>query len=168
MPVSTDQDRRIAVFGNSSSGKTTISRYVVTKTKLPYHSIDSISWDEDGRLIPEAERGEKHHAFASGDRWVIDGNSYQSLDRATHIIYLKTARLICSVRCIVRAIALKLRLKDDFIPFPIVRLPGNLLFIWQFPGFFGDELDELAENDDRFIILTKASDIVHVNESVGI
>ena len=166
MPVLTDL--RIAVVGNSSSGKTTISRYLTTKTKLPYHSIDSISWDEDGHLISEAERGKKHRAFASGARWIIDGNSNQSLARATHIIYLKTARLKCWVRCIVRAIALKLRLKNDYIPFPIVRLPSNLLFIWQFPGFFGNRLDELAENDDRFIILTKGSDIVYVNESVGI
>ena len=168
MHSATDVDYRIAVVGNSSSGKTTISRYLKEKTNLPYHSIDAISWNPDGSLVSEALRREKHQSFSSGAQWIIDGNSNQSLKRATHVIYLKTGRPKCSVRCVFRAIALKLRLKKDFIPSPIARLVSNLHFIWGFPKFFGNELDKMAENDDRFIVLTQNSDIAQVNDSIGI
>jgi len=166
--MQTDRDLRIAIVGNSSSGKTTISRYLLSQTNLPYHSIDAISWDGNGELITEEVRKETHIEIAAGTRWIIDGNSNQSLARATHIVYLNTERLTCFVRCIVRAFALKLRFKTDFIPFPVSRLPSNLKFIWNFSGIFGNKLDEMALKDDRFIILSRGYDKLYVYNSVKI
>ena len=72
---------RIAVVGNSASGKSTLARRMSAELELPYYSIDEISWNSEGALRPESARRELHARITAKREWIIDGNSYHSMER---------------------------------------------------------------------------------------
>jgi adenylate kinase family enzyme len=73
--------RRVAVFGNTGGGKSTLAERLAEITRLPLHVIDIIQYP-DGKYRPEQPDGGKisldayrtiHAEILRQDEWIIDG-----------------------------------------------------------------------------------------------
>lgn len=64
---------KVAVIGNSGSGKSTMCRVLCGAHTLPYFSIDKIQWQPGWILRPEDDYNERHRAFVAQEHWLIDG-----------------------------------------------------------------------------------------------
>ena len=100
--------QRILVIGSSGSGKSTFSLRLGAITGLPIVHIDQLYWGAGWVPVPtEVYRQRMHDAIAS-ERWIMDGNSPNTLDlrlpRADKVILFNRSRLACLAR-IARSIA---------------------------------------------------------------
>ncbi len=67
---------RIAIFGNSGSGKSTFARHLAARHGLSMLELDSIVWEPAQIAVvrpPEKLQGDLHQFLASHDRWVVEG-----------------------------------------------------------------------------------------------
>jgi adenylate kinase family enzyme len=78
---------RVAVFGNTGGGKSTLSLRLADITGLPLHVVDLMQFRE-GRYWPEETDGGKlpfdvylqnHRDLLASDRWIVDGFDTQAL-----------------------------------------------------------------------------------------
>jgi adenylate kinase family enzyme len=66
--------RRILIFGNSGSGKTTMARRLVAADGLRHLDLDSLAWSEPGVRLPIEESAARIYDFlATETEWVIEG-----------------------------------------------------------------------------------------------
>lgn len=67
--------QRILIFGNSGVGKTTLSKKLSDKLKVPYVHLDSLYWLENWQSTPREQFIEKVDAFINTHpTFVMDGN----------------------------------------------------------------------------------------------
>ena len=85
--------RRVAVIGNTGSGKTTVSRLLSQRLGVPHIELDALFW-EPGWVMPSAEEFRPIVESALDPKgWVADGN-YRTrlgtfvLDQADLVIWL--------------------------------------------------------------------------------
>lgn len=71
-------NQKIAVIGNSCSGKTTLSRKLGVQTGLPVFHVDTIQFDSNLNIRPYKESIDALCKIQSQERWIIDG--YGPLD----------------------------------------------------------------------------------------
>ncbi len=69
---------RIAVVGDSGSGKTWLAAELAERTGFPHIELDALFWQEDWNPLPKAELEAAVASAIAGDNWVVDGN-YGSL-----------------------------------------------------------------------------------------
>lgn len=67
---------RVAVIGNASGGKSTLSRALGAALVLPVYSIDKLQWKPGWRHMPSADFEREHNTLIARDRWIIDGWAY--------------------------------------------------------------------------------------------
>ena len=72
------QPRRIAVVGNSGSGKTALAAEIAVRLGCPHIELDGIHHRENWTPIERDEMRRIVAGYLEGDSWVVDGN-YQSL-----------------------------------------------------------------------------------------
>jgi adenylate kinase family enzyme len=84
---------RVAVIGNTGSGKTTLARKLADHLGVPHVELDALFWGPSWTMAsPEEFRRSVGEAIA-GEGWVVDGN-YPSrlgtlvLDRADLVVWL--------------------------------------------------------------------------------
>jgi adenylate kinase family enzyme len=66
--------RRIVLFGNSGSGKTTMARELARKYGLAHLDLDSLAWSRPGVRMPVAMSAERIRMFVDEHpEWVIEG-----------------------------------------------------------------------------------------------
>ena len=65
--------RKVAVFGNTGGGKSTLARRLAEVTGLPLYPLDQIQFRAGGDQVPHAEYLKMHAELLARDRWVIDG-----------------------------------------------------------------------------------------------
>src|SRR3954452_6282072 len=65
--------RKVAVFGNTGGGKSTLARRLAEVTGLPLYPLDQIQFRAGGDKVPHAEYLKMHAELLARDRWVIDG-----------------------------------------------------------------------------------------------
>jgi len=65
--------KRIAVIGNSSGGKSTLSRRLAARRGLPWVEIDRFLWQPGWDLAPTEDYEAEHARIVAQDRWVLDG-----------------------------------------------------------------------------------------------
>src|SRR5690349_13400054 len=92
-PAESPGMRRVAVFGASGNGKSTLSRALAERLAVPYVELDALhhgpNWAE-----PELEDFRRRVSEATaGDGWVVDGNYEWKLgeivtSRADTIVWL--------------------------------------------------------------------------------
>ncbi len=70
--------KKIAVFGNSGGGKSTLSKRLAELTGLPLVALDLIEYKSGGGEVPDEEYQAAHNQLLQQDQWIIDG--YGSLD----------------------------------------------------------------------------------------
>lgn len=97
---------RIAIIGISASGKSTISRILAERTKLPLIHMDQLFWHGNWQEVPEVEYLKEHQKVIQQDRWIIEGyvdkKMKQRLERSDLILYLDYSGLRCAWQLIKR------------------------------------------------------------------
>ncbi len=96
--------RRILIFGNSGSGKTTMARALAREHGLAHLDLDSLAWDSPGVRRSVDESGRAIREFVSAyPEWVIEG-CYgdlleQALPFATEVRFLNPGVEACISNC---------------------------------------------------------------------
>lgn len=101
---------RVAIFGTSGAGKTTLSRQLGARLGVPVIELDALNWRAGWRdrvtYEPDAFLADVAAALAN-DTWVTDGNYSLAraliLARATDIVWLDYSRWVIMTRVIRRS-----------------------------------------------------------------
>lgn len=85
--------QRIAIFGTTSGGKSTLARRIAAKRGLPHVEIDRIYWQPDWSTVPQDVYARRHAEAIARDDWIIDGGGNlatvrERAARATEIILI--------------------------------------------------------------------------------
>jgi adenylate kinase family enzyme len=102
---------RVAIFGTSGAGKTTLSRVLGARLGVPVVELDALNWRAGWRdrvtHEPEAFLADIAAALAA-EAWVTDGNYSLGrsliLGRATDIVWLDYSRWVIMSRVIRRSV----------------------------------------------------------------
>jgi len=73
--------KKVAVFGNTGGGKSTLSIRLPKITGLPLHILDKIQYRSGGESVALEEYNRDYQDLLATDQWIIDG--YGSLDVRT-------------------------------------------------------------------------------------
>ena len=65
--------KKVAVFGNTGGGKSTLARRVAVLTGLPLYPLDIIQYRRGGGKVPHEEYLRAHAELLTRDQWIIDG-----------------------------------------------------------------------------------------------
>ena len=65
--------KRVAIFGNTGGGKSTLARELAGITGLPLAVIDELQYRAGGVAVPHEEYLQAHAALLAKDEWIIDG-----------------------------------------------------------------------------------------------
>ncbi len=65
--------KKIAVFGNTGGGKSTLAKQLAEITQLPLYSLDLIQFRPGGGEVPREEYLLAHKELLRADAWIIDG-----------------------------------------------------------------------------------------------
>lgn len=65
--------KKVAVFGNTGGGKSTLSKKLSEITGLPLYILDKIQYQSGGIEVPPEEYKHAHEKILATDRWIIDG-----------------------------------------------------------------------------------------------
>ncbi len=101
---------RIVVIGNSSSGKTTVSRELAARLDLPLLELDGVFHQPDWTELPDDQFRSRVDEFTNADRWVVDGNytSHGMRDvlwpKANTIVWLDIPKRTVMRRVVLRTI----------------------------------------------------------------
>jgi adenylate kinase family enzyme len=85
--------RKVAVFGNTGGGKSTLARGLAEVTGLPLYPLDTIQFRAGGDQVPHAEYLKMHADLLERDRWVIDGfgclaSAWERFAAADTLVYI--------------------------------------------------------------------------------
>jgi adenylate kinase family enzyme len=65
--------KKVAVFGNTGGGKSTLSKRLSQITGLPLYVLDKIQYRSGGAEVPQEDYKLAHQQILNSDRWIIDG-----------------------------------------------------------------------------------------------
>lgn len=65
--------KKVAVFGNTGGGKSTLSRNLAEITGLPLVILDKIKYQAGGEEVPQTTFKQAHDQILNTDAWVMDG-----------------------------------------------------------------------------------------------
>lgn len=85
--------KKVAVFGNTGGGKSTLSKRLADMTGLPWVPLDLLQYQPGGSEVPHAEFKAAHGALLQQDQWIVDGfgsidTVWERLDVADTLVYL--------------------------------------------------------------------------------
>ncbi|HWU55069.1 MAG TPA: hypothetical protein VN175_06170 [Rhizomicrobium sp.] len=85
--------KRVAVFGNTGGGKSTLARRLATITRLPLYPLDTIQYRAGGGKIPHEEYLTAHADLLRRDEWIIDGfgcvtSAWERFSKADTLVYI--------------------------------------------------------------------------------
>jgi adenylate kinase family enzyme len=65
--------KRVAIFGNTGGGKSTLAKTLAKLTSLPLYPLDLVQFATGGDKIPHDEYLKVHADLIRRDAWIIDG-----------------------------------------------------------------------------------------------
>jgi adenylate kinase family enzyme len=85
--------KKVAVFGNTGGGKSTLARQLSEITELPLYPLDKIQYQAGGVEIPHEQYLDLHSDLLNQDEWIIDGfgcmdSAWERFTRADTLIYI--------------------------------------------------------------------------------
>lgn len=88
--------KKVAVFGNTAGGKSTLARRLSELTRLPLYPLDTIQYKRGGAKVAHDVYLEAHAALLARDRWIIDGfgcvaSAWERFAAADTLIYIDHA-----------------------------------------------------------------------------
>ena len=100
--------KRIMIIGCPGSGKSTLSKQLAMKLKLPLVHLDQIYWKSNWQPISDELFDELLLHEVQKDEWIIDGNYSRTismrLEACDTIIYLEYHTMTCLFGVIKRVI----------------------------------------------------------------
>jgi len=100
---------RVAILGNSGSGKSTVARWLAQSASLAVLDLDSVAWEPDQPAVARSrERAEAEvSAFCrTHARWVLEGCYGNLIDAALpfqpFLIFLNPGLESCTTHCLSR------------------------------------------------------------------
>jgi adenylate kinase family enzyme len=85
--------KRVAVFGNSGGGKSTLARELAAISGLPLAVVDELQFRAGGVKVPDEEYLQAHATLLAKDEWIIDGfggskSLWERLEAADTLIHV--------------------------------------------------------------------------------
>ncbi len=85
--------KRVAVFGNTGGGKSTLSKHLAQITGLPLIVLDLVQYKSGGKKVSDEEYKNAHEEILQQDCWIIDGfgsldTVWQRLEVADTLVYI--------------------------------------------------------------------------------
>jgi len=85
--------KKVAIFGNTGGGKSTLAKTLAEITGLPLVVIDKIMYLPGGKQIPHEKYLSTHSALINEDEWLVDGfgcmpSAWQRFAAADTLIYI--------------------------------------------------------------------------------
>jgi adenylate kinase family enzyme len=85
--------KRVAIFGNTGGGKSTLARRLADITRLPLYPLDVIQYKAGGTEIPREEYLRAHTDLLREDEWIIDGfgcvaSAWERFGAADTLVYI--------------------------------------------------------------------------------
>ena len=65
---------RINIIGTAGSGKSTLSKRIAERLKIPYIELEALDWKSNWTEATDEELFSKLKKHLSSDDWVLDGN----------------------------------------------------------------------------------------------
>ena len=65
--------KRVAVFGNTGGGKSTLAMRLAEVTGLPLYPLDLIQFKPGGGQVPHEQYLKEHSDILARERWIIEG-----------------------------------------------------------------------------------------------
>lgn len=106
--------KRIAIIGNTASGKSTLAVQLSKNLSIPVYHLDKYLWRPGWERVPEEEFVIEHDKIVTQDSWIIEGVAYFStmkkrLESAELIIYFDLPVEVCKTRALQRMQEEKIR-----------------------------------------------------------
>lgn len=85
--------KRVAVFGNTGGGKSTLARDLARLTQLPLYPLDLIQFRAGGGKVPDEAFLKAHSDLLRQDAWIIDGygtlaSAWERFAAADTLVYI--------------------------------------------------------------------------------
>ncbi len=85
--------KKVAVFGNTGGGKSTLSKNLAEITGLPLYVLDKIEYEPGGKKVAYEDYRQAHNRILERDRWIVDGfgcleTLWTRLDAADTLVYV--------------------------------------------------------------------------------
>jgi adenylate kinase family enzyme len=85
--------RKVAVFGNTGGGKSTLARRLADLTGLPLYPLDLFQFRAGGDPVPHDDYLKAHAELLHQDAWIIDGfgcaaSAWERFAEADTLVYL--------------------------------------------------------------------------------
>jgi adenylate kinase family enzyme len=85
--------KKVAVFGNTGGGKSTLAKRLAESTRLPLHPLDLIQYRVGGGKVPDEEYLSAHTDLLRQDAWIIDGygsaaSAWERFAAADTLVYI--------------------------------------------------------------------------------
>ena len=91
--------KKIIVIGCPGSGKSTFSRELHDKTKIPLYHLDMLFWNADKTTVEKSVFLERLNELLDKDEWILDGNFNSTMElrmsRCDTVIFLDFPPDIC-------------------------------------------------------------------------
>ncbi|MGK7912052.1 MAG: adenylate kinase [Synechococcus sp.] len=89
---------KVAVFGNTGGGKSTLSKRLSNISGLPLVALDLLQYKPGGDKVSHDEYKAAHERALRQDRWIIDGfgsldTVWERLDAADTLVYMDMSAL---------------------------------------------------------------------------
>jgi adenylate kinase family enzyme len=85
--------KKVAIFGNTGGGKSTLAKQLAEITGLPLYPLDKVKYLPGGEEVPHSEYLNTHQELLRQDEWIIDGfgcvpSAWERFKAADTLIYL--------------------------------------------------------------------------------
>jgi len=85
--------KKVAIFGNTGGGKSTLAKRLTEVTRLPLYPIDLIQFKAGGGRVPYDEYLKAHADLLRRDEWIIDGfgdvaSAWERFAQADTLVYI--------------------------------------------------------------------------------
>lgn len=131
--------KRVLVIGSSGAGKSTFSRRLSEKTKLPVVHLDVLFWKPNW-VETDKEQWQKIVGEAlEGDSWIMDGNFSGTMpmrfEKCDTVIFLDMPRLLCIYRILKRVVTYRKGSRPDMADGCDEKFDWQFLkWVWHYPN----------------------------------